>query len=699
MALSETARLIAELSLRDKLSGGVKSALGGLGRLESGVGRAGKGVGQLGAGLGKVGLIAGGAAATGLGLAAKTAIDFQDAFAGVQKTVAGTPAELEGLNQQLRKLSTRIPVGFEDLAGIASEAGALGVPTKEVAGFTEVVARLSAATVGLTTDAAAEAFGKLGNVLNLHGKDFERAGSALVALGNAGASSEGDIIMVAQRFGAAGAQAKLSAAQVFGFSSAIASMGVEPEAAGSSLSRLFNNITKYIGTGDKKIRGFAKAAGLSVKAFSKFFKKDASGAVQQFLKHLSTLDRFKAAKLLKAAGVNNVRDINAILLLARGHKELKRQVDLSTDAYKKNTELAEVSQKRFDTLKARLTELKNSFRLAGVTLAEGFLPALGRSSEKLASFLAESDNQDALKKIGEDIGEAIDGINWKDVLSGARQFVDLMKGALGFAKLLFDAVNTLPTEIKAAGLGFIGLNKLSGGLVGAGLGNIAGGLAETIAKSTGSRLPGVGKLFAQPVFVTNWPLGGVPGGPGGPGGGGGLGMVAALGAAGLIVAAAVPIGEAFAAALPAELKGPGGKGMSQSQIATLAARAAMAAKTPTQTMNQSGGPDERLTKNTIGGPDERKLDTLAERTAKVRDSVESSKIAGVSATNLAKTGISSAVGSGSNMVAAAVRASRPIVTTNVDVHVSAGQVQRQTTVINRYGPPNGSKGHVPGAGP
>jgi TP901 family phage tail tape measure protein len=275
------------ISARDQFTGTANRVIGTLHRMDGAAGRVGKGVGQLGLGLGKAGLIAAGAFATGIGAAAKAGMDFEDAFAGVRKTVEGTKPQLDGLGLELRALATRIPVKATDLAALAQEAGALGVPRAEVAKFTEVVSKLSAATTGLSTDVAAEAFGKLGNVLRVHGDDYARMASSLVALGNAGASSEADIIETAKRFGAAGAQAKLSAAQVLGFASAIASLGVEPEAAGSSLSRLFNNITKYIGTGNAKIKAFAQTAGMSVKAFSKFFADDASGAVELFLKKLS----------------------------------------------------------------------------------------------------------------------------------------------------------------------------------------------------------------------------------------------------------------------------------------------------------------------------------------------------------------------------------------------------------------------------
>ncbi len=514
MALSaEIQELIVKLSLHDGLTSGVNKALGSVGKLDKGIGRSAKGVGQLSKGVLKAGAVFATVAGTGLAIAAKTAIEFDDAFAGVRKTVSASEPELQALNDQLHALATRIPVKYTDLAEIAAEAGALGVPTKQVANFTEIVARLSASTVGLSTGAAAEAFGKFRNTLHLADADMSRAASSLIALGNAGASSEGDIIEVAKRFGAAGHQAGLSAAQVLGFSSAIASLGVEPEAAGSSLSRLFNNITKYLGTGDKKINAFAKTSGKSVAQFKKLFAHDATGAVETFLTGLSKLNRFQAANVLKNAGINNVRDINAVLLLSQNVGELKRQVGLSSDAFAKNTDLTDVSTKRFDTLKNKLILVKQNFLEAGYNIAEGFLPALGRAADKLTKFLQLPENKKSLIALGEKLGETLDKIDFGKLLTAAKGAADVLQPMVDALVTIAGILNSLPAEVKGAGLAAIVANKASGGLIGAGLGNIIGGLGSTLAKSLAASIPLFGRAFVQPVFVTN--LGGIGGGGGG----------------------------------------------------------------------------------------------------------------------------------------------------------------------------------------
>jgi len=525
--------MVAELSLDDRMSKGLRTASRNVGVFEKGLGRAGKGVGQIGAGFAKAGLIVGGAAVTGLAAAGKAAIDFQDAFAGVRKTVDEADLTKAGLSfdklaLSFRKMATEIPIAATEFARIGETAGALGIKATDIEAFTRTVALLGV-TTNLTSDEAAESLGKVGTILGLTGKGFQNFADILVNLGNKGASTEVEIIEIAKRFGAAGKQAGLSTAQILAFSSAIASAGVEAEAGGSSLSRIFGNLITETARATPKAKAFAKVAGKSFKDFSKLVKKDTVGAMLLFLKNLKGLDKFAQQKALKSIGITNVRDRNAILLLASTYD--KNLIPALKNASESTGALAQESQKRFDTIASKLQLFKQNILEAGITIGEGFLPALGRATDKLIAFLKVDANKSELKRLGEDIGKAIDNINWGEVLDGARELVTLTKGALGFAKQLFDAFNALPGPIKEATAGFLVLDKLSGGLLHAGAGNVVGGLAETIARTLGSKLPGgVGKLFVQPVFVTNFPpgLGGVGGVGGAAGAKGGLGTLSKL---------------------------------------------------------------------------------------------------------------------------------------------------------------------------
>lgn len=513
---SRTQQLIILVTAKDMASRqlrGINRELGVLGRGMSPRGQMAMGAGKVAGGVFNVierGAIA---AAGGIVLAAKAGMDFQDAMAGVAKTVEGTPQELAKIYEGLRALSTRVPIKFEDLAGIAQQAGALGVPTKNILTFTEAVARVTAAGTGLDEAQVAETFGKLGTLFHLTGPQFSQMGSALVTLGNNASSSESDIVKMALRFGGLGEAVGLSVPQVLAWSSAVASLGPLAEAGGSSLTRMFGRVVQYAGTGDKKFTAFAKAAGMSEKAFRALVKSDTSAAMQKFIGGLRGMDKLQLQKTLKLAGIVNVRDVQAIQALANNPSVLADALVMANKAWIENNALTEISNKRFDTLKAHWTEFTNILRNALVDISEGLNPALDRALKKMSAVFLDPKMRGELKQLGKDIGDAIDRIDWQKAVSAVKTLV-------GYAKQFVDVLMSLPPELLAGIGGASLLNKVSGGLLGAGISDLIGGAVRA----------GLGQVVgrgsaANPMWVT-WrglPPGGGAGGLGGVAGGGGKG--------------------------------------------------------------------------------------------------------------------------------------------------------------------------------
>lgn len=510
---SREQRLAIVVVAKDMASATLKNINAQLGRM--GQGSIAGGIGKLTTGLIRVGVVGAAAAAGGIIAAAKAGIDFEDAWSGVKKTVEGTPEQLDALYASLRQLAMRIPVKFTDLALIAQEAGALGVAVQDVDAFTEAVARTSAATVGLTTEAASEAFGKLGSLFDLHGQDFEKLGSVLVDLGNNAASTEGDIVAVGLRFGGVGRAAGLSIPQILAWSSTIASLGPLAEAGGSSLGRLFTRVIQYAGNGDKKLEQFAKAAGMTTDAFRELVRVDTNTAFLKFITGLKGLDKLDLGATLHEAGINNVRDIQSIQAFLLRTDLLTDSLQRADSQWQTHNALLEVSDKRFDNLKSHVTEFKNAIIDAAVTVSEGMNPAIDRAIKKLRAFLLLPETQGDLKALGKDIGEAIDKINWTQVLSGAKTLVGLMKTVL-------DYIRMIPPEITAGIVGFGVVNRVSGGMISGGASDVLGGLLKQFV--------GRGSSPGNALWVRD---ASGPGGIGGKGGGviGGLGKVLAVGAA------------------------------------------------------------------------------------------------------------------------------------------------------------------------
>jgi TP901 family phage tail tape measure protein len=521
---ADTARLLAELSLVDKFSPGVNSALKSVGRLEKGVGRVGKGFGQMSSGVTRAGTIIAGAAVTGLGAAAKAAIEWEDAFTGVVKTVdeadlAKAGLTFDDISNSLRKMSTEMPNTAIELAGIAEAAGAMGIAGKDIEAFTRQVA-IMASTTNVSAEEGAVALGQMQNVIGLTGDEFDNFVASLVALGNAGNSTEAQILEIARRAGGAAKLFGIAKEETLGWAAAAANLGLNEELAGTALQKMFVELLPDYIKGSKTLQ---EVTGQTGKQLKQAYEKDAGGAIQSLIKDLSKLgkaDRLEAIQALFGKGSGITRLVNG---LADSYAQnLEPSLDGATQSWEEATAAQIEFEKRNATVRSAIARLSNGVKDAAVTLGEGFAPAVGRAATKLASFLGDDANRSAIKSLGEDIGKAIDDIDWDEALDAAKSFVGILKDALGWAKRIFDVFNALPAPVKGAAAGFLALDKLSGGLIGAGAGNIIGGLGETIARSAGGKLPGVGKLFAQPVFVTNWPMGGL-------GGAGGAGVAGAAG--------------------------------------------------------------------------------------------------------------------------------------------------------------------------
>src|SRR5262245_6220262 len=150
----------------------------------------------------------------GLGAGAlKVASDFESSFAGVRKTVDATEPEFEQLAQGLRNLAKEIPINVNELNRVAEAAGQLGIKKEDILQFTKTMALLGV-TTNLTADEAATATAQIQNIFGAAGKDVDRFGATLVALGNDGASTEKGIVEMALRIAGAGHQVGLTQDQV-----------------------------------------------------------------------------------------------------------------------------------------------------------------------------------------------------------------------------------------------------------------------------------------------------------------------------------------------------------------------------------------------------------------------------------------------------------------------------------------------------
>ena len=321
------------------------------------------------------------ASAAALVASAKNAIDLDDAFVGVEKTVDGTAEEMAVLKQGIRDMSKEIPASAVEIAGVAEAAGQLGIKQKDILSFTRTMIDLGNAT-NLSSEEAASSLAKFANVTKMSAEDYSRLGSVVVALGNNFATTEADIVAMSTRLASTGELTGLTEAQIMALATAMSSVGIEAEAGGSAMSKLLQKIQTSVVTGDKNLTKFAKVAGMTGKEFKKAFEEDALTATTKFIQGLSTQGD-KAIVVLNDMGIKETRLTNTVLSLASSGELLTQAIELSNKAWDENSALSEEASKRYNDLKSRITILLNKVKDISVTIGNKMMPTLEKMVEWL----------------------------------------------------------------------------------------------------------------------------------------------------------------------------------------------------------------------------------------------------------------------------------------------------------------------------
>lgn len=313
------------------------------------------------------------------GFAVKAAMDWESSWAGVTKTVSGTRPQLAALEQDLRNLATSMPESHQEIAAVAEAAGQLGIKRQDVAAFTKTMIMLGD-TTNLTSEEAATSIAQMANIMGTSAHDIDNLGAALVQLGNNGASTERQIIEMAQRIAGAGRIVGLSEQNVLGLASAVASTGIEVEAGGTAISQALIKATTAVETNSGELQVWARTAGMSAQEFAQAWRDDPAAAFLAFEQGLNKQGT-KAFATLEQLGLDGAR-VGRVLVNLAGANDLLRASFADADAaWRQNTALVNEAEKRYDTTAAKAKIAWNQIKDAGIDAGNGLLPVVAGIAE------------------------------------------------------------------------------------------------------------------------------------------------------------------------------------------------------------------------------------------------------------------------------------------------------------------------------
>ena len=313
----------------------------------------------------------------GIAAATKTAIEFEDAWTGVTKTVDGTPQQLSKIDDGLKNLAQTTSSTYQDIAHYAELAGQMGIPTDSIVGFTKTITELGD-TTNLVGEEAAQSIAKFSNVMVSQSKKtntyYSRLGSTIVDLGNKFSTTEADIMDMATRLGVAGKMVGFNSNQVLGLSTALSSLGIEAAAGGGSVSKMLKTIDIAVSTGNDSLSDFAEVSGMTSQQFQKAWGEDAAGTFLKFVEGIGKSS--DVTKTLNDLGITEIRQSQAMGALAQSSDVLANALNVSKNAWNDNSAMANEAEKRYATLKSQLSQTWEAVKQAGNELGQAFTPTL-----------------------------------------------------------------------------------------------------------------------------------------------------------------------------------------------------------------------------------------------------------------------------------------------------------------------------------
>lgn len=313
--------------------------------------------------------------------AAKAGIDYEDAFAGVRKTVSVTSGDAEAffakLSNSVIDMSKRLATSAADISEVMAIAGQLGIENDELESFTETIVRLGMST-NLAGEEAASAMAKFANITGMAQSKFSNMGATLVDLGNSFATTEADIMAMAVRIGAAGKQVGLTEPQILGFSAALSSLGLESEAGGSAFSKALRKMETAVATGSSALNDFARVAGMTSEQFAEMWKNNPAEAFQAFIVGLGQMndEGVGAIATLDEIGITELRLSDTLLRSANATGLISDALARANVAWEENTALMTESDTRLQTTASKLTNIKNSLIAVGIEFADTMAPEI-----------------------------------------------------------------------------------------------------------------------------------------------------------------------------------------------------------------------------------------------------------------------------------------------------------------------------------
>lgn len=415
------------------------------------------------------------------GASAKAAVDWETAFTGVQKTVDASAEGYDQLANNIQKMATETASSANDIAGVMEIAGQLGITGVDgLTTFTKTMVELGD-TTNMSAEDAATALARFMNITGESTGDVEKIGSAIVDLGNNFATSESEITQMATRLASAGTIAGMSSTDILALSAAMSSVGIQAEAGGTAMTQTLSAMTAAVADFEagstEDLDKIAEVANMNAEEFAKAWNEQPIKAVQSFIAGLGTLDQKgeNATLVLDKLGMSGVRQANMLKSLSLASGVLSDAIETSSRAYEENTALSAEAEKRYATMAAKMSQLRERIVQVGVSIGEMLMPYIEKAMDKIEGLvekwnsLDESQQKNILKfaaiaaavgpvllivgKLISSVGSIVSVVG--KVVSGIGLLLSSLGGLSGILGAIVSPIGIVVAAVAALAAGFI----------------------------------------------------------------------------------------------------------------------------------------------------------------------------------------------------------------------------------------------------
>ena len=310
--------------------------------------------------------------AAGLTYAAREAVKFESAMAGVRKVVDGTPEQIEQLGGQVKKLAVEFGMMPEKMAEIVAAGGQLGIAADKLDEFARVTATMATA-FGMTAEEAGNAAATIANVFQLPIGEVEKLGDAINVLGNNTAAREKDIVAAMARIGGTAKQFGLAADEAAALADAFIALGKPPEVAATAINAMLQKLQ----TAQSQGKGFQAALegiGTSADEMAANIAANPQQALTEFLHKLEGLDKQSRALTLSQLFGTEYSDDIALLVGSLG--EYEKALGLVNDQAQIQGAMQKEAAAALNTTEGQINKAKAAVSNMAGELGDALLPIL-----------------------------------------------------------------------------------------------------------------------------------------------------------------------------------------------------------------------------------------------------------------------------------------------------------------------------------